>query len=264
MSESFKEMPKTAIASSGISRVIPCKKIAYGDIFKWLKLGLNDIARAPGPTIFFGFIFALIPWLITLLVAKTGWHLVILPSMVIFMMIGPFLAAGLYDISWELEKGHKPTIMHSIKALKRNTINELAFGIFLMVIMIFWTRVAALIHALYPPYAGNDLEFMIPFLAVGTVAGLIFTVLVFGLSAFTQPILMERKVDIMTAVLTSLNTVWLNKGPMALWAIIIAATVVLGFATAFVGFILFMPLVGYASWHAYIDAIATKRERQYE
>jgi uncharacterized membrane protein len=84
------------------------------------------------------------------------------------------------------------------------------------------------------------------------------------ITAFTQPILMERKVDLATAVLTSVNAVWLNKVPMLIWGAIIFTTVAIGYVTGFIGFIVLMPIIGYASWHAYIDAIETKRERKYE
>jgi len=75
---------------------------------------------------------------------------------------------------------------------------------------------------------------------------------------------MERKVDLATAVLTSVNAVWLNKVPMLIWGAIIFTTVAIGYVTGFIGFIVLMPIIGYASWHAYIDAIETKRERKYE
>ncbi len=264
MSHHFKETPKNAITESHIARVIPCKELDVGDPLKWLSLALRDYFKTPGLSVFYGVIFAVIPWFIAYLVQLTGWHLVILPAIVCFMLIGPFLAAGLYDISWELEKGHKPSLRHSLKAITRNAVNEWGFGILLMVLMIFWLRVAALIHALYPPYLEQTLDNLLPFLALGTVVGAGFTLLVFFISAFTQPILMERKVDIATAVLTSMNAVWVNKVPMFIWGGIIFTAVALGFVTGFVGFIFLMPLIGYGSWHAYIDAIETKRERKYE
>jgi uncharacterized membrane protein len=234
------------------------------DPFKWLVLGLRDALKAPVLTLFFGLIFAAIPLFITYLVQLTGWHLVIMPAMVCFMLIGPFLAAGLYDVSWELEKKHKPSLLHSVKAIRRNAINEWGLGILLMVLMIFWLRVASLIHALYPPYLDENFENLLPFLAVGSVVGAGFTLLVFFLSAFTQPILMERKVDLATAVLTSMNVVWTNKLPMLLWAGIIFLSVLIGFATWFVGFVLLMPIIGYATWHGYIDSIEIKRERKFD
>lgn len=269
MSQKFEQTPETAIAQSGIARVIPCKELDLSDPLKWLALGLNDLLRAPLLTAFFGVIFAAIPWAIQYLVVNSMVttsgldHLLILPAMVCFMLLGPFLAAGLYDVSWELEKGRKPSLWHSIKAVKRNAVNEWAFGIMLMVLMIFWLRVASMIHALYPQYNTDSLEAYLPFLTLGTLAGAGLTMVVFFISAFTQPVLMERKVDLATAVLTSINAVWLNKVPMMIWAGIICLTVAIGFFTGFLSFIVLMPLIGYASWHAYIDTIETKRERKY-
>lgn len=88
--------------------------------------------------------------------------------------------------------------------------------------------------------------------------------LVFFISAFTQPILMERRVDLATAVLSSMNAVWVNKLPMAIWALMILTAVGIGFVTYFFAFLILMPLIGYATWHAYIDTIEIKRERTYE
>lgn len=263
MSEHFKEAQHTAITDSGISRVIPCKKLEPSDPFKWLKLGLKDMLKAPVLSVFFGLLFAAIPWFITYLVAKTGWHLVIMPAMVCFMLIGPFLAGALYDIAWEMEKGHTPTLWHAIKSIKRNIVNEIGFGILLMVFMIFWLRVATMIHALYPENTDN-IESLANFLILGTVVGAAFAVAMFFITAFTQPILMERKVDLATALLTSVNTVWLNKIPMLVWGCIIGSSVLIGFATGFFGFIVLMPLIGFATWHGYIDTIETKRERKFE
>jgi len=263
MSKKFSELPETPITSSGISRVIPCKEIELGDPIKWLSLAVQDFKTAPVISLFYGILFTLVPWIITYFVALSGWHVVIMPTLVCFMLIGPFLAAGLYDVSWEIEKGHQPNLWHSLKAMKRNTVNEWAFGVMLTLVMIFWLRVAAILHALYPSYLDPSLQNLLPFLLVGTGVGALFTGLVFCLTAFTQPILMERQVDLATAVLTSLNAVWLNKLPMFIWAAIIFTTVAIGFVTGFIGFIILMPIIGYASWHAYIDCIQTKRERTY-
>jgi uncharacterized membrane protein len=75
---------------------------------------------------------------------------------------------------------------------------------------------------------------------------------------------MERRVDLATAVLTSMNAVWLNKRAMFFWASIILLSVFIGFVTFFVAFLVIMPIIGYASWHGYIDTIDVKRKRTYE
>lgn len=264
MSKEFEHPPENVISDSSISRVIACRELEIIDPFKWLILGIKDARRAPGITLFYGMLFVLIPWGISALVALMGWYMVILPALICFMLLGPFLAAGLYDVSWSFEKQHTPKLSHSLKAMSRNAVNEWGFGLMLVILMIFWLRVAALIHAFYPPYLEPNLANLWPFLAVGTGFGIVFTGVVFLLTAFTQPILMERQVDLATAVLTSINAVLSNKLAMLLWASIIFTGVGIGFITGFIGFIVIMPVIGYASWHGYIDTIATKRGRAFE
>jgi uncharacterized membrane protein len=264
MSQDIEQTAENAIEKSGIARVIPCKQLDKFDCFHWIALAIADFKRAKLISFTYGAIFTLLPLAIYFLVLATEWHLVIFPAMVCFMLIGPFLAAGLYDVAWQFEKQHKPSLRHSIKAMSRNAVNEWGFGLFLMILMIFWLRVASLIHALYPPYLDFTLANAWPFLALGTAVGAGFTVLVFFISAFTQPILLERKVDLATAVLTSMNAVWRNKVPMFIWACVILFSVFLGFVTFFAAFLVIMPIIGYASWHGYIATIETKRARKFE
>ncbi len=264
MSQQFDEMPDTAIENSGIARVIPCRKLEMFDSLKWLSLAVNDFKRAPVISLTYGAVFTLIPWLIYYLIASTGWYMIIFPAMVSFMLIGPYLAAGLYDVAWQFEKKRTPSFRHSLKAMSRNAVNEWGFAILLMVFMIAWLRIASLLHAFYPENEAYTLVSLATFLIIGTLIGAALTLLVFFITAFTQPILLERKVDLATAVLTSMNAVWLNKKAMLFWAFIIFTAVCIGFFTFFLAFLVVMPLIGYASWHGYIDTIEVKRERAYE
>jgi len=255
---------KAVKSSKEFARTIESNKIDFSLPFHWLALAVNDFMRAPLISFIYGAIFSLIPAAILYLVNATENHLVILPSTVAFALIGPAFAAGLYDVAWELEKGHKPTFRHSLKSMFRNPVGEWGFAILLMVIMIAWMRIAALIHALYPSTADPTLEELMAFLTMGTLIGAMILGVVFMLTAFTPQIMMERRVDIMTAISTSIKAVNTNIGPMILWGVIVLAGVAIGFATFAVGFILIMPILSYASWHAYIAVIKTKRERKFE
>ncbi|MFT5994777.1 MAG: putative membrane protein, partial [Glaciecola sp.] len=160
---------ENAIENSGIARVIPSAKLDKFACFNWIALGIKDFKRAKVISLFYGFIFTLIPVGIYFLVkAASGFYLVIFPAMICFMLLGPYLAAGLYDVSWQFEKQRKPSLRHSLKAMSRNAVNEWAFGIMLMVLMIFWLRVASIIHALYPSYLDPTFFNIWPFLTLGT------------------------------------------------------------------------------------------------
>ncbi|OHU85343.1 MULTISPECIES: DUF2189 domain-containing protein [Pseudoalteromonas] len=246
------------------ARCFESNKISTFSPFHWLALALKDIARAPVLSLIYGLIFTLIPATIMWLVYQSGTHLVILPAVVAFALIGPAFAAGLYDVAWELEKGHTPTFTHSLKSMFRNPAGEWGFAVLLMVIMIVWMRLAALIHALYPNVTNPTFEQLSAFLTLGTLVGGILMVSVFAISAFTPQIMMERRVDIMTAVVTSIHAVKSNVGAMLVWCGIIVTLVLVGFLTGTAGFIVIMPLLSYASWHGYIAIIKTKKPRGYE
>lgn len=97
-------------------------------------------------------------------------------------------------------------------------------------------------------------------LYLGLATGFIFigpvlAVGLYSISAFSLPMIMDRKVDSVTAAVSSVNAVLCDKKPMLLWAGLIGLSVVIGFATALVGFAVLLPLIGHATWHAYLDTI---------
>jgi uncharacterized membrane protein len=89
-------------------------------------------------------------------------------------------------------------------------------------------------------------------------------VTVFAISAFSPQIMLERRVDIMTAVVSSMHAVKTNVGAMIVWCLTISVLILVGFLTGAAGFIVIMPLLSYASWHGYIATIKTKKPRHYE
>lgn len=221
-------------------------------------MGIKDFFQLPSITFFYGFCFMLTAIAVVLLTQWQGSHLIVLPSLVVFMLIGPFLALGLYDASWQREKGHKANLYKSIKAINRNSTSQWAFAVLLTVTLIFWMRIAAMVHVFYPQVENAPLADYIPFLATNAVIGLIVAGLIFSISAFSIPLMMERRVDMMTAVFTSFNAVKQNLPAMIVWAMIIGIGTSIGFATYGVGMIIVIPILGYGTWHAYRETIVRK------
>jgi uncharacterized membrane protein len=255
---------RTIAKPSSFARIIECNKLDTFAPFHWLALAFKDIANAPLLSLLYGLVFSVIPVAILYFVYHSGTHLVILPSTVAFALIGPAFAVGLYDIAWEMEKEHKPTLTHSLKSMLRNPVGKWGFAILLMVVMIVWMRLAALVHALYPTHADPSFEELSAFLTLGSFIGAIMLAVAFSISAFSPQIMTERRIDVMTAVFTSINAVKNNVGAMLVWAFCIMFLVALGFVTGATGFIVIMPLLSYASWHGYIATIKHKTPRGYE
>jgi uncharacterized membrane protein len=93
------------------------------------------------------------------------------------------------------------------------------------------------------------------FLVVGSAVGSIFAAISFAASVFSLPFIANRDVDVVTAVVSSINAVLRNRRTMFLWAVIVAILTFLGFATAMTGFVVIIPWLGYATWHGYRAAL---------
>lgn len=243
---------------------IESHKIGVFEPYRWILLAFNDFYKAPILSLTFGAVFSLIPAAILYFAYATGNWMYLLPAAMAFSLIGPAFAAGLYDIAWELEKGHTPTFRHSLKSLWRNPVGEWGFAVILLILMLAWMRLAGLIYALYPAHASPSLSELSAFLMLGTLVGAVMASIGFAISAFTPQILLERKVDVMTAVISSVQAVRNNVASMLFWAACVFGLVLVGFLFQAIAFVVIMPILSYASWHGYIAVIKTKRERKFE
>lgn len=235
--------------------VAPCNQLTMEAPLRWLRLGWKDIKTAPKQSLSYGGIIVALSYAISLMVWHFGGLGLLVSLMSGFIFLGPVIAIGLYSISCQIQQGLKPQLGYCLREGKRHLSNELIFAVILSVICLIWARSASMIHIFFPSESGADWTQFIVFLSVGSFVGAIFSAIIFCFSAFSLPMILDRKVDVVTAVISSINAVLHNKRVMMYWAIIIVCIVAVGFATAFLGFFVLMPLVGHATWHAYQETL---------
>lgn len=233
----------------------PSRKLEWSAPFRWLKMGWQDYRDAQSLSMAYGLFFALVGLLLSSLVVRYSSTIFLFSVGVFFILLGPLLAFGLYDIPRQIEHGEKPTLKHSLWQIRNSAPNQWIFAVVVFVIALIWMRAATIIHVFYPEGAEPSLEELLTFFAVGTSVGAGFLGLVFGISAFSLPMMVDRKVDAISAALSSLGAVMNNMWVCALWAFMIFALILFGFATAFFGLIVVLPVIGYATWHGYEDVI---------
>ena len=112
-----------------------------------------------------------------------------------------------------------------------------------------------MIHVFFPIGTDNSIQDIAVFLAIGSFIGSIFSLLVFSVSAFSLPMIMDKKVDMITCCVSSFNAVLRNKRAMIVWAALIVLFTGLGILTLFWGFLVIIPLLGYATWHSYREVL---------
>jgi uncharacterized membrane protein len=222
---------------------------------QWIHQGAEDMKRAPVVSLLYGLAMTLLSGLIAYSSWKFGALGLYLGMASGFLLLGPVLAIGLYSFSCQLEQGRKPVVGYCVREGGSHIKDMLIFSFILLIVFLVWARAATAIHIFFPDNADYTALDLAMFLGIGTAIGAIFSTVVFTASAFSLPMIMDRRTDAITAVITSVNAVLRNKLAMLVWATIIVSFVAVGFLTLFIGFIVILPLIGHATWHAYRETI---------
>jgi len=251
MAHSQTDHERTTIDPDALPFVAPCRRLALAEPVTWVKLGWQDFKKAPCTSLCYGGFLVLLSYLLAYLTWQLGGYVLMFSLMSGFVFIAPVLALGLYSVSCQIQRGLKPKIGYCLMEGRRHLGNEMVYSMILLVIFLLWARAGSAIHIFFPLESHPHLADLAIFLGVGTLVGTLFASLVFCASAFSLPMMLDRKVDAVTAVLTSVNAVMHNKGAMVVWVLIILAALFISFVTAFLGLAVLMPVIGYATWHGY-------------
>jgi uncharacterized membrane protein len=230
--------------------------------FRWLRAGWRDFWTRPGSSIAYGIgVFVLSVLFVWTLVAF-GRDYILFPSLAGFMILAPFLAVGLYEKSRAIEEGREAGFGSMLRVRASAGAQVFFTGLLLCMLMLLWNRAAVLLWALFfgvIAFPGLDGVVAVLFgtaygwamLLIGTAIGGLFAAFAFAISVFAVPMLLDRRVDALTAMGTSMKLVWNNLAPMIAWGAMVLVLFAVCVATGFLGMIVIFPLLGHATWHAY-------------
>ena len=244
-------------SGNGVPLYAPCRTLSFDAPFRWLKKGWQDFQRVPRHSLTYGAIFALIGWLLLYFAWIENNNALGFTLLVGFLIVGPALAFGLYDISHQLERNRKPTFRHERQKAFHEMGHELMLALILGIMFLILVYGVSIVVSMVIGAESTPEQTTLSF-AVSLLIAMIFAGLVFCASAFALPMILHQDADATTALITSINAVLRNKRVSVLWALLIFALTAVGFATALVGLAFIVPLLGYATWHAYRETIITK------
>ncbi len=242
--------------------------IAAADIVDSLERGLRDFRAAPAFGLFFGGVYALGGMLIVLAASALDMGYVSYPLAVGFALIGPFVAVGLYEVSRRRERGEAlkwAPVLGVVFAQRKRETGWMAFvTLFILIMWMYQVRVLiALFIGLHAPTTLNGFIDVVlgtaegqMFLAVGHVIGAGMALVLFSLTVVSFPLLLDREVDFVTAMITSVRAVVQNPVPMIGWAFVIMVLLMVAIAPFFVGLFVALPILGHATWHLYRRLVA--------
>ena len=232
----------------------------------WLHQGWRDMHACFGPSLLHGLIVAL-GGLTIVTLALHAWTL--LPGALTgFLLVGPILCTGLYELSRQHAAGQPPRLAHVIDAWRRGTRPLVALGVLLFAAATAWVLVSALLFMVFVAEPLDTPLRLLRYAVAGQggwlfflwlLAGGLGAALVFALTVVSAPLLLDRRVALRTALLASVRAVGDNPAPMALWALLIMLATAVSMATLMIGFVFAVPVIGHASWHAYRDVLDAQR-----
>lgn len=238
------------------------RDVDIGRPFHWLALAVSDMKSCPLPSLFYGACFAAMGLLLTTVFRDAYPYLSALISG--FLLVGPALAMGLYEISRRHELGTACSLSPTLSAWRRNLGNIAIFALVLGIAFLIWARASLVVFALFYQGALPTLtDFLtqvvtldnLEFLTVYAGVGLVFATIVFAVSVVSIPLMLDRRQDAITAMLASVGALLRNPGAMTIWALLIVGFTLAGFATFYFGLVVLIPLIGHATWHAYRDIV---------
>ncbi len=254
-------LSRSAGAAPIAMRIVPVEQP-----WKWIQAGWRDIQQAPVVSLTYGAVFASVALMLGLGLMLIDWQAFILALSGGFLLLGPIFATGLYDVSRRLERNEVVSLGDAAQKMFSARSQIWLFGILLLLAFIVWIQLAFFLFMLFlgtgspPPIAGFLSTLLLTpsglgLLVFGSLFGAVIAAIIFSISVISVPLLQVRDVDIVTAALASLEVCRRNPKAMLLWAALIAAIMSVGILTFFVGLIVAFPLVGHASWHAFMDLI---------
>ena len=243
------------------------RPVAATDIAEALAEGLRDFQALPLYGLCFGALYAAGGIAIVLCLTAFGVVYLAYPLAAGFALIGPFVAIGLYEVSRRREMG-EPVSFGAIwtTVRSRNEIGWMAFVVlFVFVMWMYQVRLLiALILGLHASFS-NFHEFInvvltttdgLMFLAIGNAVGALLSLILFSLTVVSFPLLLDREVDFVTAMVTSVRAVVTSPGPMIGWAAVIVMLLIVSALPYFLGLIVTLPVLGHATWHLYRRLVA--------
>ncbi|ANK91833.1 MULTISPECIES: DUF2189 domain-containing protein [Rhizobium] len=254
-------------ANENLARPV-VNRIGIADVFDALKRGLDDFSEKPSHYVFLCLMYPIAGVFLTLWTSGANLLPMVFPLMSGFVLIGPIAAIGLYEISRRREEGldtswtHALEVRHSPALPSIIAVGLMLFGLFVVWLVTAQTLYANLLGEVFPRTMTDFTRQVfgtaqgLQLIVWGNLIGFGFALVVLAISVITFPLLLDRDIGAVAAVVTSIRATVINPVPVLLWGLIVAALLVVGTIPVFAGLALVIPILGHATWHLYRKLIA--------
>ncbi len=233
------------------------------DVLRWLAAGWQDLRAHPGIGAFYGFAFAFMAIILGAVFRSKPEYTMSIASGC--LLLGPFLAMGLYEVSRRRELDLPSELGLSLTCWEPHVRSMAMLILVLIVLELLWGRASLVVFAVFfntgMPSTSSVIQAVFnpenwEFVAAYTIVGGAFAVLVFTITVVSIPMILDRDTDAVSAAITSIEVFFRNTGVMLLWGAVITVLVVGSLMLPLAaGLLIAGPLLGHASWHAYRGSV---------
>jgi uncharacterized membrane protein len=240
--------------------VTVARDLSLRDLRDALAAGWADFRAYPLFGLFFAAIYVGAGLLLCFTLATRGHISWLIPATAGFPLLAPFVAVGLYEVSRRREARLPLTWGAILGALRGHGDEQIvSMGVIVFVAFSFWLMIAHGIVTVFladasmgsDPLALFGTQAGILMLLFGSAVGAVMALAFYAITVISLPMLVDREVDFITAIIVSLRTMSANRAVMIAWAALIAVCLTIALVPLFLGLFVALPVFGHATWHLY-------------
>lgn len=239
------------------------RRINAADVGDALAKGFRDFGACRTDVMMLCLLYPLAGLAISRMAFDYGMLALVFPLIAGFALVAPLFGLGLYEISRRRERGLETSWTDAFAVARSPNIGSIMVMSFLLLaIFCLWLFAANLLYTVtLGPDAPVSAEAFVrdalttpqgwTMTIVGIGVGFLFALVVLVIGVVSLPMLLDRNVGVGTAIATSVRAVRMNPGPMAMWGLIVAASLLVGTLPLLIGLAIVLPVLGHATWHLY-------------
>lgn len=263
----FGIVPRMLRRVAGETEAPQVRAITLDDIGAALAAGLDDIRAFRSDAIFVCFLYPIVGLLLAAVAFQRELLPLIFPLIAGFTLLGPIAGIGLYEMSRRRAAGLEASWADLFKLFSSPSLGPIILlGLILFGLFLIWMGAAALIYqaTLAPLHPAGPVDFVVKGLTtaqgwamgvVGFAVGAVFAAVALSISFVGLPLLVDRDVGLVPAIVTSIRAAAKSPGPVAVWGLLISAALAMAAVPALLGLVVVFPILGHATWHLYRRAV---------
>lgn len=238
------------------------RPVNIGVLREALSRGWHDLKRAPSFAVVFAGVYVVLGWSMVWITWSTGQTYWLIFAAFGFPLIAPIAAVAFYDVSRRLGSDRQLKWLEIMRVIAQQSNRQLpSMSVIIILVFLFWFFLGHMIFALFLGLStmtnvSSSLHVFLSreglaMLAFGSLVGAAIATLLYMITVISLPLLLDREVDFVTAMITSFSYVRDYPAPMFGWAIFIAVFTFVSMLPGFLGLFVSLPLLGHATWHLY-------------